>query len=454
MLLLKAFRTDMLTRVQLPFGASIHSAQLSIFMVLVLALLLVGCGQDGSTSSQDASVCDPGDGGLDLPDGFCATVVAEELGPTRHLTVADNGDVYAAVREVTNDGGVVALRDEDGDYKADQTEYFGDTGGTGIGLHDGYLYFGADTEIWRTARASGELVPSGTREVIVTDFPEQDQHAVKPFAFDGSNNLYVNVGAPSNACMEETRTKGSPGQDPCPLLEEHAGVWQYTADATGQEHSPDARYTTGIRNAVALTWNDEVNSLYLAQHGRDQLHSFFPDLYSVEENAKLPAEEFFKVAEGDDFGWPYCYYDHIQEQKVLAPEYGGDGEEVGRCDEVEDPIQAFPGHWAPNDVLFYDGEQFPSEYQGGAFIAWHGSWNRAPLPQEGYNVTFTPFSGDLPSGDYEVFADGFTGVDTLKSAGNAEHRPTGLAIGPDGGLYVSDDQAGTIWRIAYVGDEN
>lgn len=449
----KRFVSDMLTRVHLPFGASTYRAQFSLIMGLVLGLLLVGCGQDGSPSSQNASVCDPDDGGLDVPDGFCATVVAEELGPTRHLTVADNGDVYAALREVTNDGGIVAVRDEDGDYKADQTEYFGDTGGTGIELHEGYLYFGPPASVRRIEMDGNELVPSGEQETVVS-LPEQNSHAAKPLAFDGEGNLYVNVGAPSNACMEESRTKGSPGQDPCPLLEETGGIWQYEADATEQEHTPDARYATGIRNAVAITWNEAESSLYAVQHGRDQLSQFFPDLYTEEDNAELPAEEFFKVDEGDDFGWPYCYYDHMQEQKVLMPEYGGDGEQVGRCDEVEEPIQAFPGHWGPNDVLFYDGEQFPSEYGGGAFIAWHGSWNRAPLPQAGYKVTFTPFSGDLPSGEYEVFADGFTGVDTLKSPGNAEHRPTGLAIGPDGGLYVSDDQGGTIWRIAYVGEEN
>ena len=408
-----------------------------------------------SPATADASVCDADDGGLTLPDGFCATVVADTLGETRHLTVADNGDIYAAVRNTDNGGGIVALRDTDGDVKADQIEYFGDTGGTGIGLRNGYLYFGADTFIERRAVNGDELVPSGEAETVVGGFPDEDQHAVKPFDFDGSGHLYVNVGAPSNACMEQMRTKGSPGQDPCPLLEQYAGIWQYEADATGQQHTPDARYGTGIRNAVALTWNDAANTLYAAQHGRDQLHSFFPDLYTQEESAELPAEEFFQVQEGDDFGWPYCYYDWQTDTKVLMPEYGGDGEEVGRCDSFEDPIQAFPGHWGPNAVHFYTGaDQFPDRYQNGAFIAWHGSWNRAPLPQEGYKVTFTPFDGNMPSGDYETFADGFAGVDTLRSPGNAAYRPTGLAVGPEGALYVSDDAQGRIWRIAYVGTDD
>jgi len=418
-----------------------------------LSVLLAGCGGGTDEPAGSSAACDPDDGGLALADGFCATVVAEDLGATRHLTVADNGDVYAAVRDTADSAGIVALRDTDGDYAADRTEYFGDGSGTGIGLHDGSLYFGADTAIWRYERGDGELVPSGEKETIVGGFPKERQHAVKPFDVDGNGRLYVNVGAPSNACMQEMRTKGSPGQDPCPLLEQYGGIWQYEADATGQQHAPDARYASGIRNAVALTWNDAVDNLYAVQHGRDQLHQFFPDLYTQKESAKLPAEELFKVDEGDDFGWPYCYYDWRTETKVLMPEYGGEGETVGRCDQFEDPIQAFPGHWGPNAVLFYDGEQFPETYQGGAFIAWHGSWNRAPF-QEGYKVTFTPFDGAQPSGDYEVFADGFTGTDTLQNPGQAEHRPTGLAVGPDGGLYVSDDANGTIWRIAYVGTQN
>ncbi len=431
-----------------------HAAGLYLLSVLLGSTLLLGCGGGGTADqSSTASVCDSDDGGLSLPNGFCATVVADSLGPTRHLTVADNGDVYAAVQEVTDGGGIVALRDTDGDYKADRTEYFGDTGGTGIALHNGYLYFGPPASVRRYEKDGNELVPSGDEERIV-ELPKQNSHAAKPIAFDGNGNLYVNVGAPSNACMEESRTKGSPGQDPCPLLEEHGGIWQYSATETGQTHTPDARYVTGIRNAVAITWNDAQDNLYVVQHGRDQLHSFFPDLYTQEESAELPAEEFFKADEGDNFGWPYCYYDWMQEKKVLMPEYGGDGNEIGRCKQFEDPIQAFPGHWGPNDVLFYDNSQFPEKYQAGAFIAWHGSWNRAPLPQEGYKVTFTPFDGTEPSGDYEVFADGFTGVDTLESPANAEHRPTGLAVGPDGGLFVADDGAGTIWRIAYVGNDN
>jgi mono/diheme cytochrome c family protein len=175
-------------------------------------------------------------------------------------------------------------------------------------------------------------------------------------------------------------------------------------------------------------------------------------MYTEQENADLPAEEFLMLDDGADFGWPYCYYDPFQESKVLAPEYGGDGVIRGKCEQKTDPIMAFPAHTAPNDLLFYTGDQFPERYREGAFIAFHGSWNRAPLEQKGYYVVFVPFSGGFPSGDWEVFADGFTGKDVLMNPGDAEHRPTGLAVGPDGSLYISDSRSGTIWRVVFTGE--
>ena len=110
---------------------------------------------------------------------------------------------------------------------------------------------------------------------------------------------------------------------------------------------------------------------------------------------------------------------------------------------------AYPAHWAPNDLLFYSGKNFPARYQDGAFIAFHGSWNRAPEPQAGYKVVFQPMKDGKPSGAYEVFADGFAGEMKDNSPRNAQYRPVGLAVGPDGSLYVSDSQKGRVWRISY-----
>jgi mono/diheme cytochrome c family protein len=185
-------------------------------------------------------------------------------------------------------------------------------------------------------------------------------------------------------------------------------------------------------------------------HGRDQLRENWPKLYPPEQGANEPAEELVQLERGADYGWPYCYFDLTQQKLVVAPEYGGDGgKAVGRCADKRAAIAAFPAHWAPNDLLLYSGSQFPTAYRGGAFIAFHGSWNRAPFPQGGYNVVFQPLADGKASGRYVVFADGFAGA--VKEPGQAAHRPSGLALGPDGALYISDDQRGRIWRVTYHG---
>ena len=114
---------------------------------------------------------------------------------------------------------------------------------------------------------------------------------------------------------------------------------------------------------------------------------------------------------------------------MLAPEYGGDGKRTDRCDKYPEPIVTFPGHYAPNDLIFYTGRQFPQRFRNGAFVTFHGSQQRTPLPEQGYKVAFVPFAGRLPSADWEVFADGFAGGKPLASPRDATYRPMGLAQG-------------------------
>lgn len=416
------------------------------FLLTLAAVVFFSC----NNTAGDLSGNDSDKAVLSLPEGFEATVVAEDLGPGRHIAVRDNGDIYLQLRDNSQEGSTVALRDTDEDGKADVIKYFGNLPGTGIKVHNDYLYTSTDTSVQRYKLKEGKLLPAGEPEFIAGGFDNQSQHAAKPFTFDGEGNMYVTVGGPANACMEQMRTKGSPGQDPCPLLEWHAGIWRFDENKTGQMQKAEGdHYASGIRHAVAIRWNPAADRLYVVQHGRDQLSQFFPEMFSAEDNAKLPAEEFFLVKEGSDFGWPYCYYNQMKEQKLLAPEYGGDRETVGRCADKEDPIMGFPGHYAPNDLLFYTKDQFPEKYKKGAFVAFHGSWNRAPLEQEGYNVVFVPFEGAYPSGEWTVFADDFSGRETIKSPSDAEHRPTGIAVGPEGSLYVADSRSGKIWKIYY-----
>ncbi|MBD2699728.1 PQQ-dependent sugar dehydrogenase [Spirosoma sp. BT702] len=401
--------------------------------------------------------------GLKLTNGFRAVVFADNLGKARHVAVSNTGTVFVKLEKLNDGKGIVALSDNNGDGQSDQTVTFGNYGGTGMGIANGYLYASSDTSVYRYKLTNGKVMETTPAETIVTGLKLERQHASKSLAVSPDGKLYVNFGAPSNACQEKDRQKGSKGMDPCPLLENYAGIWQFDANKPNQKQSDGKRYATGIRNAVALDWNTANNTLYAMQHGRDNLNNW-GGIFTDEVSAEFPSEEFLMVKQGSDFGWPYCYNDHSKNKKFLAPEYGGDGKTEDRCAGKEKPIMAFPGHWAPNDLLFYKGSAFPAKYKNGAFICFHGSWNRAPLQQGGYFIAFVPFGKDgRPSGNYEVFAENFAGVAELgkpgtnvnagkldlASPGDAKARPMGLAEGPDGSLYVTDSVKGKVWRITY-----
>jgi glucose/arabinose dehydrogenase len=401
-------------------------------------------------------MCDPDNGGLKLPAGFCALVVADGLGPARHMAVAPNGDLYVALMtgggrgQPQTGGGAVALRDANGDGRFEVKEPFGGGSTTGIALRNGYVYLAHPTSIERMRMTPGQLKPGDATEVIVTGLPSDRQHEDKGIAFDGNGSLYINVGAPSNACQNPDRRPGVKGQDPCPLLEKHAGIWKFDENKAGQtQESGGSRFATGLRQMTGITWHE--GALFIAMHNRDQLDVFWPDLFTAKDNAERPSEPLYRAVQGSDFGWPYCFYDYGLKRFLANPEYGGDGKDGARCAKFTPPVAAFPAHWAPVDVKFYTGTQFPAKYRGGAFIAFHGSWNRAPLPQAGYNVTFQPISGGKATGEYEVFADGFVGKSPLMNPNDAVARPDGLAQAPDGSLYISESQKGKIWRVIYNG---
>ncbi len=406
---------------------------------------VLGLGAAPLLAQSRTPACAPDNAGLILPAGFCALLVADSLGPVRHLVVAPNGDVFAAVRSTNRGpGSVLALRDTDGDGRADQQRRFGPGGGTGIALAGDWLYFALDDAVVRWRLAAGQLEPAGAPDTVVSGLLSRRQHAAKTIAVSPGGALYVNIGAPSNSCQEQDRAPGSRGRDPCPLLDSAGGIWRFDANRLRQGQVDGTRFATGLRNVVALGMDTQTGALYGAQHGRDDLHRLFPALFDTLQSAEKPAEELFRLEQGGDYGWPYCYYDPELRMKVLAPEYGGDGRTPGRCASARTPLAAFPAHWAPNAVLVYRGTQFPAAYRGGVFIAFHGSWNRAPLPQQGFNVTFVPMDGGAAR-PHTVFADGFR-ADARPS------RPTGLAQGPDGSLYVSDDGNGRIYRILYRGN--
>ena len=433
------------------------------FGCILLSLFLVAsCDSDKGehyTSDKPASgierVCDENNGGLTLPEGFCAGVVADSLGFIRHLAVNENGDIYVALRNHRlNLGGIIALRDTDGNGSMDLLEKFSDVPGMGIIIKNGFLYFASDTDIYRYTLGQA-LIPELPPQVLVRDLPAQGLHTGKPFTLDDNNQLYVNIGAITNACQRDEETIGSPGVEPCPELQNHAGIWRFSLEKTDQDQQTDGyHYASGIRNAYAIDWHPAYKRLYVVQHGRDNLHDMWPDIYSLKDDALLPSEEFMGIDDAGEYGWPYCFYDPIQNKRVMAPEYGGDGKITGRCDEFASPLVAFPAHFGPNDLKFYTGKQFPEHYYHGAFIAFHGSYNRDPFEQVGYQVVFVPFKDGVPAGDWEVFADGFAGVEQVKVPEDADYRPTGLAVGPDGSLYIADSVQGRIWRVVYTGEKS
>lgn len=420
-------------------------------------LILASCGAacaavlvTGIATGAAAPACDSDNGGITLPSGFCALVAADLIGAARHMVVAPNGDLYVALRgRRQGGGGLIGLRDRDGDGRLETRESFGEGSTTGIAIRNGYLYAGTTTSVQRYKMTPGQLKPSGAAETVIDQLPAGRAHQDKGISFDGQGSVYVNVGAPSNACQAQDRLPGVRGQDPCALLEKHGGIWKFDENKLGQKQEDGILFATGLRQMLAHDWHD--GALYIAMNNRDQLDTMWPSLFTAQENAERPAEPLYRAVQGVNFGWPYCFYDYGQKKLLLNPEYGGDGKAEGRCNQFTLPVAAFPAHWAPVDLKFYSGTQFPKRYQGGAFIAFHGSWNRSPMPQDGYNVTFQPFADGKPSGAFEVFAEGFAGRSPLMLPNDAVARADGVAQAPDGSLYIGESQKGRIWRVMYQG---
>jgi glucose/arabinose dehydrogenase len=252
--------------------------------LLALPILLV------LAAPATAAPCAPDNGGLKLPDGVCATIFADAQGPTRHIVVGPDNTVYASTwtnprRQPTLPlgGMLVAMRDTDGDGKADKIERFGDTsdriGGTGLAVHDNHLY--AEVEGGRIVRfrlAKDELAPKSKPEAILDDLPKVGGHTMHSIAISNDGALYVNSGSATNSCQVRERTMHSPGEDPCKELATRAGIWRYDAKKPGQKFGPGERFATGIRNTVAMTV-DPVGALYVAVHGRDSLHEHWPEKF-------------------------------------------------------------------------------------------------------------------------------------------------------------------------------
>lgn len=426
---------------RLPLPASIRSLALGLLPALLALAPHVASAQPKPAPKP------PYLANITVPPPFKCWVVADNIGQARHLVLTPRNGMYVRLAELKNGFGTVYLKHSEQSDTWVVAKRFGNFTGTGIALDADYLYTTSNTEVFRyKLDAKGEVLNPDKPECIVTGLVDKGQHGSKSITLDGKGHIYVAIGAPSNNCQEQDRTQGSPGMQPCGMLDSVGGVWQFATDKLNQRLKDGVRYATGLRNVVGLDWNQQTNSLFVMQHGRDQLGYLYPKLYDDKKSAETPAECMFEIRQpGDDAGWPYVYYDLAEKKKMISPEYGGDGKTSS--DKYLDPVQAFPAHMAPNAVVFQNDGKFPVEYREGAFIAFHGSWNRSPEPQEGYYVAFQPFKDGKPNGPWKVFADGFAGPRPVLSPGKAVHRPCGLAFGPDGALFVSDDVKGTIYKI-------
>lgn len=382
---------------------------------------------------------------LVLPPGFHASVVAEALGPARHLAIREDGDIYVSTRsdrDAAAAPGIIALR-LGRDHKVVETEHFSTvSGGTGIRFYKGALYADSPTTVYRFAFRGHELVPSAQPQILIDGMPTKGFPS-RGLAFDGKGGLYVTVGASSNICLDPNVPKDSPpvGLKPCPSLETRSGVWRFDAEKLNQKFPIDGeQIATGLRDMMAVDWSHDLHGFYGVMQGRNDRND-------------TVSEELHRIDKGANLGWPYTYYDTALHARMWAPEYSSDG--TGQADgNYDPPLEALPAHQSPLDLVFYDGRQFPSSYRGGAFIVYHGGAG-APLQagHRGYDVMFLPFDHGVP-GLPQPFIEGFAGPEPGdRNPGKAAYRPTGAAVAPDGSLYVLEGEKGRLWHITYSGKD-
>lgn len=342
-----------------------------------------------------------------VPDGFSVSAFARGLTDARWMTVAPNGDVLLAQPDL---GRIVQLRPTANGARGRIVSVFahGFDRPHGLAVRDGFLYVADVNAVWRLPYASGMLRSSAKPQHVFDTTPhEPTGHFTRDIVFDRQGNLYLAIGALENI-----------GEDPPPR-------------ATVQKIAPDGThviFASGLRNPVGMAFYPGTDDLYVTVNERDGLGD------------SLPPDYLTRIRQGEFFGWPYAYIGPHPD-----PDYGRKRPDLVAKTQVPDVL--FEAHSAPLGLVFYDGNQFPADYRGDAFVALHGSWNSAR--PTGYKIVRVRFRNGRPQNAYENFLTGFW--DGSSSPARVWGRPVGLAIAHDGSLLVADDAGGVVWRVAYTG---
>lgn len=341
---------------------------------------------------------------IKLPAGFKIEVFAE-VDNARSLAISPSGTVFVGNR---NGDKVYAVKDTDGDYKADKKWVIasGLNMPNGVAFKDGDLYVAEVSKVTKYVGIESKL-NAPPKPVIVHDhYPTETHHGWKYIAFGPDGKLYVPVGAPCNICD--------------PDEEIYASITRINADGSGREV-----YAHGVRNTVGFTWHPVTKELWFTDNGRDMMGDDLP-----------PCELNYAPKKDMHFGYPYCHAGTIQD-----PEFG----KKRACKEFTAPAQPLGPHVAPLGLKFCTGTMFPEMYRNQVFIAEHGSWNRSK--KIGYKVSLIKIQNNTTAVSYETFASGWMDDATQKAWG----RPVDVLMLPDGSMLVSDDHANVIYRISYKG---